>query len=163
MLNMTIGILLVVMAIFLVIAVLMQSSKDHRLGASVAGAAETFFGKTKGKSYDALFSKLTTIIAIIFVILVIVLYVIQPDMDDYMADLEVPEVTDNAETPVDEETPAEETPAEETPAEETPAEETPAEETPAEEVPAEETPVEETPAEETPAEETPAEETPAAE
>ncbi len=74
-----IGIALIVMAIFLVIAVLMQSSKDHRMGASIAGGAETFFGKQKGKTMDALFSKLTTIIAIIFVVLVIVVYFIQPD------------------------------------------------------------------------------------
>ena len=75
----TIGILLIVMAVFLVISVLMQSSKDHRLGASVAGGAETFFGKAKGKSMDAMFNKLTTIVAIIFVVLVVVLYVIQPE------------------------------------------------------------------------------------
>ena len=74
-----IGILLIVMAVFLVIAVLMQSSKDHRLGSSIAGGAETFFGKQKGKSLDALFNKLTTVIAIIFVILVVILYVIQPE------------------------------------------------------------------------------------
>ena len=98
-----IGILLIVMAVFLVIAVLMQSSKDHRLGASIAGGAETFFGKTKGKSLDALFSKLTTVIAIIFVILVVVLYVVQDDLDDYMAGLEVPEVSDEAEVPADDE------------------------------------------------------------
>lgn len=74
-----IGILLIVMAVFLVIAVLMQSSKDHRLGSSIAGGAETFFGKAKGKSMDALFNKLTTVIAIIFVLLVVILYVIQPE------------------------------------------------------------------------------------
>lgn len=74
-----IGILLIVMAVFLVISVLMQSSKDHRLGSSIAGGAETFFGKAKGKSMDAMFNKLTTIVAIVFVILVIILYVIQPE------------------------------------------------------------------------------------
>lgn len=74
-----IGILLIIMAVFLVISVLMQSSKDHRLGGSIAGGAETFFGKTKGKSMDAMFNKLTTIVAIIFVILVVILYVVQPE------------------------------------------------------------------------------------
>ncbi|MBE6680970.1 MAG: preprotein translocase subunit SecG [Ruminococcaceae bacterium] len=76
-LTTVIGILLIVMAVFLVIAVLMQSSKDHRLGSSIAGGAETFFGKQKGKSMDAMFNKLTTVIAIIFVLLVITLFVIQ--------------------------------------------------------------------------------------
>lgn len=74
-----IGALLILMAVFLVISVLMQSSKDHRLGASVAGGAETFFGKTKGKSMDAMFNKLTTVVAIIFVVLVVILYVVQPE------------------------------------------------------------------------------------
>ena len=72
-----IGILLIVMSVFLVIAVLMQSSKDHRLGASIAGGAETFFGKQKGKSMDAMFNKLTTVIAIVFVVLVLVAYLAQ--------------------------------------------------------------------------------------
>ncbi len=76
-----IGIALIVMAVFLVIAVLMQSSKNHRMSGTIAGGAETFFGKTKGKTMDALFSKLTTIVTIIFVILVVVLFVIQPEYD----------------------------------------------------------------------------------
>lgn len=76
-----IGIALIVMAVFLVIAVLMQSSKNHRMSGTIAGGAETFFGKTKGKSLDAMFSKLTTIVTIIFVILVVVLFVIQPEYD----------------------------------------------------------------------------------
>lgn len=74
-----IGIALIIMAIFLVISVLMQSSKNNRGAGTVAGGAETFFGKTKGKTMDALFNKLTTVVTIIFVILVIVLYIIQPD------------------------------------------------------------------------------------
>ena len=73
-----IGVLLIIMSVFLVVAVLMQSSKDHRLGASIAGGAETFFGKAKGKSMDAMFNKLTTVIAVLFVVLVLVLYFIQP-------------------------------------------------------------------------------------
>ena len=73
-----IGYALIVMGIFLIISVLMQSSKNHRISGSIAGGAETFFGKEKGKSMDALFNKLTTIVTIIFVILVLVLYVMQP-------------------------------------------------------------------------------------
>lgn len=73
-----IGGLLIAMGIFLVISVLMQSSKNHRMSGSIAGGAETFFGKQKGKQMDALLNKLTTVVTIIFVILVLVLYVIQP-------------------------------------------------------------------------------------
>lgn len=81
-----IGVLLIIMGIFLIVSVLMQSSKDHRLSGSIAGGAETFFGKQKGKTLDAMFNKLTTIVTIIFVVLVLVLYVMQPSLESLMAD-----------------------------------------------------------------------------
>ena len=70
------GILLLVMSVFLVIAVLMQSGKDKRLSGSIAGGAETFFGKGKGSALDKLLSKLTTIVAIVFMVVVIAMYII---------------------------------------------------------------------------------------
>ena len=73
------GIILLIAALFLVVAVLMQSGKSHNLSGAIAGGAETFFGKEKGKTLDKLFSKLTTIVAIIFTLLVIIFYIIQPD------------------------------------------------------------------------------------
>ena len=82
-----IGVLLIVMGIFLIISVLMQSSKDHRLSGSIAGGAETFFGKQKGKTLDALFNKLTTVVTIIFVVLVLVLYVMQPSSSEILAQM----------------------------------------------------------------------------
>lgn len=72
------GIILLVAAVFLIFAVLMQSGKSKKLSGTIAGGAETFFGKTKGKAMDKVLSKLTTIIAIIFVLLVVVLYILQP-------------------------------------------------------------------------------------
>lgn len=77
--NIVIGILLIIMAVFLVISVLMQHGKDHRLSGSIAGGAETFFGKTKGRTMDAMLSKVTSVVTVIFVLLVVVLYVIQPN------------------------------------------------------------------------------------
>lgn len=69
------GILLLIMAIFLIISVLMQSGKSKRLSGTIAGGAETFFGKSKGRSIDSVLSKLTTIVAILFVLVVIIVYV----------------------------------------------------------------------------------------
>ena len=46
------GVMLIIMAIFLVVAVLMQHGKDHHLSGTIAGGAENFFGKTKGKKID---------------------------------------------------------------------------------------------------------------
>ena len=70
------GILLLVMAVFLVIAVLLQSGKDKNLSGSIAGGAETFFGKTKGSTWDKILSKLTTVMAIVFIVVVIAMYII---------------------------------------------------------------------------------------
>jgi len=97
------GIILLIAAVFLVIAVLMQSGKSHNLSGAIAGGAETFFGKEKGKTLDKLFSKLTTIVAIIFVILVIIVYIIQPDTvydpdDAFDAQFSADDVVDAAET-----------------------------------------------------------------
>jgi len=72
------GIILLVASVFLVVAVLMQSGKSHNLSGSIAGGAETFFGKTKGKAIDKMLSKVTTIVAIAFTLLVIIMYIIQP-------------------------------------------------------------------------------------
>lgn len=73
------GIILLIASVFLVVAVLMQSGKSHNLSGSIAGGAETFFGKTKGKAIDKMLSKITTVVAIVFVLLTIIVYVIQPN------------------------------------------------------------------------------------
>ena len=47
MLEITVGIILILVSIFLIVAVLFQSSKNARLSGAIAGGAETFFGKAK--------------------------------------------------------------------------------------------------------------------
>lgn len=84
--EIALGIILMVASVFLIIAVLMQSGKSHNLSGTIAGGAETFFGKTKGKAVDKLLSKLTTIIAVCFVILVAVIYIIQPKPNEELKD-----------------------------------------------------------------------------
>ena len=76
------GIILIVMSVFLIIAVLMQHGKAHNLSGTIAGGAETFFGKSKGQTIDKKLSVLTTVIAIIFVCLVLAVYLLQ-DTADY--------------------------------------------------------------------------------
>ena len=75
--KIALGIILIVASLFLIVAVLMQSSKSHRLSGTIAGGAETFFGKTKGSTIDKKLSKITTVVAIIFVVLVLVVYLLQ--------------------------------------------------------------------------------------
>ena len=67
------------MSLFLIVAVLMQHGKSHGLSGTIAGGAETFFGKNKGASVDSMLSKVTTIVAIVFTLVVIITYVIQGD------------------------------------------------------------------------------------
>lgn len=72
-----IGIILIVFAVFLVIAVLLQQGKAHNLSGTIAGGAETFFGKSKAQTINKKLSILTTVVAIIFVVLVCSVYVMQ--------------------------------------------------------------------------------------
>jgi len=63
----------IIMAISLIVIVLLQSAKTAGLSGSIAGAAETFLGKNKGRSLDAILSKWTTVAAIVFLITSILL------------------------------------------------------------------------------------------
>ncbi len=74
-LEIVLGIVILVLSIILVICVLMQSGKDKRLSGSIAGGAETFFGKTKGKSTDKIFSRITTVLSFVFVALMVFMYI----------------------------------------------------------------------------------------
>lgn len=75
-LEIVLGIVILVLSVILVACVLMQSGKDKRLSGSIAGGAETFFGKTKGKSTDKIFSRLTTILSFVFVIVMVIMYIL---------------------------------------------------------------------------------------
>ena len=70
-------VLLLVAAVFLTVAILLQHGKSHNLSGTIAGASETFFGKTKGSTIDRKLSTLTTVVAIVFVVLVLVAFLIQ--------------------------------------------------------------------------------------
>ncbi len=77
MVTIVIGILLLIMALFLIVAVLMQQGKNHNLSGTIAGGAETFFGKSKGQAMNRKLSVLTSVVAVVFVVLVCILYFIQ--------------------------------------------------------------------------------------
>ena len=64
----TVQILHIIIAVVLVVVVLFQSGKQAGLSGSIAGGSETFFGKNKGRTIDALLEKWTSIIAILFLI-----------------------------------------------------------------------------------------------
>ena len=83
--NIFLGILLLLAALFLIVAVLLQNGKSKGTGV-VTGGAETFFGKNKGKSIDKKLSILTAIVAVVFVLLVIIVFVSQDYTDIFGGD-----------------------------------------------------------------------------
>ena len=70
-------ILHIIITILLIVVVLFQSSKQAGLSGSIAGGSETFFGKNKGRTIDAILEKWTSVIAILFLITSIALYFLQ--------------------------------------------------------------------------------------
>ena len=66
--EIALGILLIVLAVVLVVCVLLQSGKDKKLSSTITGSADTFFAKGKSKSKEKMLSRITTILAIVFVL-----------------------------------------------------------------------------------------------
>lgn len=79
----------VVLCLILIVVVLFQSGNQRGLSGSIAGGAETFFGKNKGRTLDAKLKKWTSVIAALFLVTSIAL--------GFMID----SGSETAETPVD--------------------------------------------------------------
>lgn len=79
--TIVLGIILIAAAVFLIIAVLMQQGKSHNLSGTIAGGAETFFGKSKAQTMNKKLSVLTSAVAVVFVLIVVGFYVTQTPSD----------------------------------------------------------------------------------
>lgn len=66
-------VLLAIASIVLIVSVLLQSGNSAGLSGSIAGGAEQLFGKKKSRGYEAILAKITTVAAVLFVVLSIVL------------------------------------------------------------------------------------------
>ena len=62
----------IIVCLALTIVVLMQEGKSAGLGA-VAGAAESYWGKNKGRSMEGNLVKITKVLAVLFLLIAIVL------------------------------------------------------------------------------------------
>lgn len=58
-----------------------RAASPTGLSGTIAGGAETFFGKSKAQTLDKKLSVVTTVVAVVFVALVLCVYVMQ-DVDD---------------------------------------------------------------------------------
>lgn len=68
-----ISIVMVLLAIFLIAVVLLQSGKSAGLSGAIAGGADTFLSKNKAKSWDSKLAKATKWVAIAFLVISLVL------------------------------------------------------------------------------------------
>ena len=57
----------------LIVIVLLQEGKQAGLSGSISGAAETYWGKNKGRSMEGALVKITRVLAVLFIVLAAVL------------------------------------------------------------------------------------------
>ena len=76
--QLAVTILHIVIAVALVVIVLMQTGKDPGLSGVISGggAQESFFGKNRSKSKEAILGRITTVLAILFIITSLVLSIV---------------------------------------------------------------------------------------
>ena len=74
--ELVLTILQIIVAVVLIVIVLMQSGKTQGISGAIAGGAETFFGKNKGRTIDGILSKVTSIVAILFIICSVALSIV---------------------------------------------------------------------------------------
>ncbi len=70
-------VLLILASLVLIASILLQSGKEAGMSGSIAGGAESIWGKNKGRSFEGKLEKATTISAIIFVVASLILVAIQ--------------------------------------------------------------------------------------
>lgn len=70
------GAILIVASIIITIVVLMQEGRSQNLSGAIAGGAETFLGKSKGRTIEAKLEKITKWLIVIFFAVVLVAFLI---------------------------------------------------------------------------------------
>ncbi len=58
----------IILSLILIVVVLFQSGNQEGLSGAIAGGAETFFGKNKGRTLDAKLKKWTSVVAVLFLV-----------------------------------------------------------------------------------------------
>lgn len=71
-LRIVLTVLFIIVCVALTGLVLLQEGKSAGLGA-ISGAAESYWGKNKGRSMEGMLVKLTKVTAILFIVLAVVL------------------------------------------------------------------------------------------
>ena len=69
---MVLTVIFILISIALTVIILMQEGKSAGLGA-IAGAADTYWGKNKGRSMEGMLVKITRILVVVFIVLAAIL------------------------------------------------------------------------------------------
>ena len=75
--SLALKIVLLIASIILIISILLQSSNSAGLSGSIGGGAEQLFGKKRSSGYDAILSNISTVTAILFIAISLVLVAIE--------------------------------------------------------------------------------------
>lgn len=70
-LEIILGIVLILLSIAIIVLVLLQQGRQAGLSSAIAGGAESFLGKTKGRKIEAQLERITKVIAIVFFVVVL--------------------------------------------------------------------------------------------
>lgn len=74
--QIVLGVIQMIAAIIIILVVVLQEGNQKGLSGTIAGGAETFFGKNKGKTIEAKLAKWTVVVAAAFLLLTIALGVV---------------------------------------------------------------------------------------
>ena len=69
--------LLALASLVLIASILLQSGNSAGLAGSIGGGAEQLFGKKKGRGYEAILSKVSTVAAVLFIALSLALVTLE--------------------------------------------------------------------------------------
>lgn len=74
--KIALGIIIILMAIALTVLILMQSGKGKELSGAIAGGNNSYLGNSKTSDKDRLLFKITAVLAGVFTVCVLVLYLL---------------------------------------------------------------------------------------
>ena len=75
--SIALKIILAVASLVLIISILLQSSNSDGLSGSIGGGAEQLFGKRKSQGYEDILSKISTVTAVLFIVVSLVLVALE--------------------------------------------------------------------------------------
>lgn len=70
-------IVLAIASVVLIISILLQSSNSAGLSGSIGGGAEQLFGKKKSQGYEGILNRISTVAAILFIVLSLILVMLE--------------------------------------------------------------------------------------